>query len=144
MPITQQEEKELREKWAAEESKKKSEKDAISQGSQKPYIVISLIMTIVVIVAIMLIVLLSPEGKDTTPTITLIIGLSATFTGTMFTLLKNAETHVMINNRLTQWMETNSRAERAEGERAGVIRANERTDKLAEMKSNIPESHLNE
>jgi len=135
MPFTQEEEKELKEKWE-NEVKKSKEKDVIGQTSNKPYVVISLVMTLIVIVAIIFLEILSPEGKDTSGTITLIIGLSATFTGTMLTLLKNAETHVMINNRLSQWMESNSRAERAEGEKAGRISANARTDELA--KNTVP------
>jgi len=135
MPITIEEEKELKEKWLLEENRKKIEKEVISQTSQKPYIVISLVMTFIVIGAIILLEIFSPEGRDTSVTIALIVGLSATFTGTMFTLLKNQETHVMINNRLTKWMDNNSRAERAEGERVGVIRANARTDKLAEKRN---------
>ena len=135
MPITIEEERELKEKWLLEENRKKIEKEVISQTSQKPYIVISLVMTFIVIGAIILLEIFSPEGRDTSVTIALIVGLSATFTGTMFTLLKNQETHVMINNRLTQWMDNNSRAERAEGERVGVIRANARTDKLAEKRN---------
>ncbi len=130
MPITKSEEVELRRKW---EDEVKAQKNAAmtTPPSNKPYVILIVVMLLIVLLSIAAVEIFSPVGKDTTATITQIVGFGGTILAGMFAFLKSTDTHQLVNSRLSEWMLNAEKASRADGQQEGRVLANERTDQLA-------------
>ena len=141
MPITQNEEKQLKEKWKNEYARQLLLESPIKiSKNNAPYIILLVIMAGLVLTSIVLLEIFT-DG-DNAVTIGLIFGFGATLTTGILTYQRaekaenqSMETHIMVNSRLSEWMKEAKAASHAEGEQAGRISANERTDKLA---GNVP------
>jgi low temperature requirement protein LtrA len=125
--LTLADEDALKKKWIEEQQKT----DSLKNPSKTPYVVMIVIMVSVVTLSIVLLETFSPIGKDNSATVLQIIGFAATTTAGLFAYQKSQDTHVMVNSRLSAWMTEAKASSHAEGEIAGRVAANIRTDELA-------------
>ena len=113
----------------------------MSKESKPNYLPVLIIMATIVLASIVALEVLTPDTKDNSVTIGLILGFGATITTGIFTYQKSEqtekqsqETHDMVNSRLTEFIENAKGIAHAEGMEEGVRHANERTDALATKK----------
>lgn len=104
-----------------------------------PYLVAVVVMLGIAIAAITAIAILRPE-KDNATLYALILGSTGPTTLALLAFMKSQETHLSVNSRLEQFIQSTDRSARAEGELLGRAvgreQSDQRTDKLANDKSN--------
>jgi len=93
-------------------------------------------MTLITTLAVIIVSILLPD-KDNTVLITTIIGISAPTTFSMLAFIKAQETHVLVNSRMTTFIEALEKSAKdqsiiakAEGVQEGREEAHKRTDEL--------------
>jgi hypothetical protein len=98
--------------------------------SNTPYLVAVVIMALIAVIGVLGTMFFRP-GVDNTAIITLILGFTATTTGSILAFMKSQETHLMVNSKLERWMSdhvdlaaTNARAE---GTIAGIAQEQARS-----------------
>ncbi len=88
-------------------------------GSNTPYVIAVCVMAFIACGAVVLVVMLRP-GRDNVLLVGAIFGFVGPFTMALLAFMKSQETHLSVNSRLDAFMETASRAARAEGHIAGI------------------------
>jgi len=105
-----------------------------STNSLTPYLVAVVSLFIAGLIALVAVVVFRPE-QDNAVLIAVIMTGVTTSIASVLALRKSQETHLSVNSRLEQWIQTASGAAHAEGRLAGVEEANRRTDVLAQAPS---------
>ncbi len=115
--------------------KKESKSDIINpQPNTKAYIVAVVLIVLIAIASIVSIDIVNPD-KDNTLIIAAILGFITPTIASIFSFIKAQETHLMVNSRLSQFMENAEIAATAKGKEEGRLAANERTDALSKAAS---------
>lgn len=104
-----------------------------NQSSNVPYILAVVIMMTLAITGSVSLLIFRPE-QDNSSTIGLIFGFLSTTTLSLLAFMKSQETHLSVNSRLDQFIESAKKIARAEGSIEGRLASEKRTDELEKSK----------
>lgn len=107
--------------------------DAVKPNNSKIYVLAVVAIVLISAASIVAVEWLNPD-KDNSLIITAILGFITPTMASIFSFLKAQETHLMVNSRLTEFMQNSEKAALARGRDEGRVLANERTDALAAKK----------
>lgn len=111
-------------------------KSIIPKPNNLPYVVAIVAMIAVTLVCVSTIMIFAPD-RDHLTLIGLVFAFVSPTTLALLTFMKSQETHLSVNSRLDQFVETSAIANRGkgreEGFKAGVEQANLRTDNLSSL-----------
>lgn len=133
-------EESLKQKWKIEYQKELQQKIFLPTASRQPYVLMTFGMIVLVVISIVMLETFSPATRDNTSTITNIIGFAATTTAALFAYQKSQDTHVIVNSRLSEWMQKSEESALRKGMDEGRDKANKRADMLADKAAAKSES----